>query len=665
MDARFPISRDDLYNLQMEVKQVQYTQTSHAERLMRLEKRNADDSALKSVWNSPFPGVLGGTPHQGPVQMPSNDFFDDLDEQGEELLGSLHLGPAEEEPVRRGAASRANSVRFDESALHGSSWGGQSNRQLEDFGPIRPGSGLMLERSLSHKSDGRHSSAGHSIHSHHSVASGRASSLGLDNHYAVGDDDTSSFGAPGPPVSLYVLGTVPSIIRCWLTTNFAHGTLLYADVCTGSQKSAVESSLLKELDLLEEVERDNLGVYRIRLNVYLAEAVVTRHDSRHGAPPNGAVPSMAVMFEVLGLGTESTSPAADLKGIRIYIGSDALRAHSADILFSQNTMVLYGDEHERLRVPFVRPEDENLFRNICTTNVVPGKPKLNATAAPFVLKGAVCGQSAENSSRGTPTETTAPAAPTDDGGEQKGSENRTASPRETHQPDAVDRKSDPRPSIPETSREVDGSTADTAESEHGTKDGPGMSDSSQRESSTSTGIWGSWRQGSTGPTPDGTSKEAGNLSGYQPAGRSNRNMKVLKPLKSSWSTSNSPSTSNPNSARAGTTSYEPWQPQPAKSSSSNTVNGRSKSQASPNGDGGGSGPSPVNRWDAKRAVSSGTELKGQVSKREDQKGGTLPRSSNPVGVASAFSWMTPTTTKSSKGSAATATTTTTTTTTAE
>lgn len=68
MDARFPISRDDLYNLQMEVKQVQYTQTSHAERLMRLEKRNADDSALKSVWNSPFPGVLGGTPHQG------NDF---------------------------------------------------------------------------------------------------------------------------------------------------------------------------------------------------------------------------------------------------------------------------------------------------------------------------------------------------------------------------------------------------------------------------------------------------------------------------------------------------------------------------------------------------------------------------------------------------------------
>lgn len=51
----------------MEVKQVQYTQTNHAERILRLEKRNADDSALKSVWNSPFPGVLAGTPQQGNI----------------------------------------------------------------------------------------------------------------------------------------------------------------------------------------------------------------------------------------------------------------------------------------------------------------------------------------------------------------------------------------------------------------------------------------------------------------------------------------------------------------------------------------------------------------------------------------------------------------------
>lgn len=67
MDLRFsvPITRDDLYSLQMEVKQVQYTQTNHAERLTRLEKRQTEDAVLKSVWNSPFPGVLAGTPQHG------------------------------------------------------------------------------------------------------------------------------------------------------------------------------------------------------------------------------------------------------------------------------------------------------------------------------------------------------------------------------------------------------------------------------------------------------------------------------------------------------------------------------------------------------------------------------------------------------------------------
>lgn len=49
----------------MEVKQVQFIQASHAERLMRLERRQTED-AVKSVWNpSPFPSVLGGTPQHG------------------------------------------------------------------------------------------------------------------------------------------------------------------------------------------------------------------------------------------------------------------------------------------------------------------------------------------------------------------------------------------------------------------------------------------------------------------------------------------------------------------------------------------------------------------------------------------------------------------------
>jgi len=65
MDPRYAVSREEFYNLQMEVKQAQITQSGHGERIQRLEKRLADDAALKSVWNPPFPGVLGGTPQQG------------------------------------------------------------------------------------------------------------------------------------------------------------------------------------------------------------------------------------------------------------------------------------------------------------------------------------------------------------------------------------------------------------------------------------------------------------------------------------------------------------------------------------------------------------------------------------------------------------------------
>ena len=130
-------------------------------------------------------------------------------EEQDHLLNSLHLGTAEEEPTRRGAASRANSVRFDESALRQSDWAAsQSNRHSGEFGPPRPSSGLMMERSLSHKSDGRHSSAGHSVHS---LASGRASSLGMhtDQFLVSSHDEDSPIDAPEPPPEFFILGSVP------------------------------------------------------------------------------------------------------------------------------------------------------------------------------------------------------------------------------------------------------------------------------------------------------------------------------------------------------------------------------------------------------------------------------------------------------------------------
>lgn len=531
--------------------------------------------------------------------MPHSSMFDDLDEQGEQLLGSLHLGPAEEEPARRGAASRANSVRFDESALHGSSWGGPSNRQSGDFGPIRPGSGLMMERSLSHKSDGRHSSAGHSVHSHHSVASGRASSLGLGTNFATGDDDGSSFEMPAPPVSLFVLGSVPSIVRCWLTTNFAHDTLLYADVCTGSQKSTVDYSLLRELDLLDELERDADGLFRARLNVYLAEAVVTQHHDRAGTP-GGSVPSMAVCFEVTGVG--QLGPLSERKAIRIYIGSDALRTHSADVLFSQNKMVLFGNERDRLQVPFVRPEDDATFRHICTASMVPDKSRLNANALPFVLgrRGMANGEAMGNDS---------PAPRPED--EVRRSPSPVGSHCEPGKPLMAGKATMHGGKGERLGRDGNGSETNGG-------DGSTLSDRSRRESSAtkSSGIWTSWRQGAA------SGADGPPLSGYQPASRGSRSMKVLRPHKPSSA-----------SARAGSSSDMPL---PPKSSSSD---GRRRSQASVGADV--AAVNGASRWEAKRAASTGTEARALAGSRDGRPAKALPRSANPVGGASAFSWMTP------------------------
>ncbi|OTA66453.1 hypothetical protein K449DRAFT_325902 [Hypoxylon sp. EC38] len=612
MDSRFPVSRDELYSVHVDLKQMQLIQNSHTERITRLEKRQADDAAIKSVWNSPFPSALSGTPQHGPLQMPPSEIFDDFEEQGQSLLGSLHLD-AEDEPARRGAASRANSVRFDESALQGSSWA-QNGRHSGDFGPIRPGSGLgnhnMMERSLSHKSDGRHSSAGHSVHSvhsHHSIASGRGSSLGIDTTFTPGGhDDDSPIGIPEPPPSLFVLGSVPSIIRCWLTANFAHDTLLYADICTGSQKSVVEFSLIKELDLVDDIHRDLDGVHRIRLPVYLTEATVSQPSSR-GMSPAPQMPSLTCTFEVAGMDQPESVEAK--KAIRIFIGSEALREHSADILFSQNRMTLYGSEREKLSVPFVRPEDNGVFKHIRTLAVFPEKPKLNATARPFVLgeckpKAVTVAQSdkAQTKELRDEEETRALASP---------------SLEQTGQPTPATGASSVSESCGESERQFKVGTSESGAKDTQAQPSDSSSDNTRR-TSTAGSIWSSWRHGSS--VNGNEQKETVPLSGYQPAGRSSRNMKVLKPIKSMSSSS----------ARTGA-SYEPA-PLPRNSSES-----RRKSQVG--ADSSSIGSTGL-RWESKRTVTATSEPKQSTATRETRSASGTPRTSaNPIGGASAFSWM--------------------------
>lgn len=639
MDSRLTPLHQELHNVQMEVKQVQFIQNNHADRLMRLERRQTED-AVKSVWNpSPFPSVLGGTPQHGPVQMPNNEVFDDFDdEQGQNLLGSLHLD-ADEEPTRRGAASRANSVRFDEATLHASNWG-QSARHSGEFGPARPGSGLggptLMERSFSHKSDGRHSSAGHSVHSFHSVASGRTSSLGLDlllgSSRDDDDDDSSPIEITRPPPGLMFLGPVPSIVRCWLTTQYAHDTLLYAVVCTGSQKSTLDYSLLKELNLVDEAHRNINGVLHASLPVYFAEATVAQSSSRSSSPSRRQVPYINVDFEITG--TENAEVGDHKQAIRIFVGSDTLTSNSADLLLSQNRMTLFGngDDRDRLSVPFVRPEDESTYRHITTLNVVPEKPKLNASAPAFVSgdprpQTAVVPDQAETSVSHTDageselpspfssttnqpaysSKTTATSAPSDSGSERQ--------------------QRDTAPSVEESIGKENATNSD----------GGGRRDSTA-------GIWGSWRQGGSAGGGEAAQRENG-LSGYQPAGRGGRNMKILKPQKS---------VSISSSATRNGTGFDT----PATSRSSGEFSRRkSQGAASSTFDPNGSSspvPAPTVRWDTvRRSVSAATPsalssnsggapptpTSTSTSATTDNKPKAPATRANPVGGASAFSWM--------------------------
>ncbi|KAK3944729.1 hypothetical protein QBC46DRAFT_374176 [Diplogelasinospora grovesii] len=531
----------------------------------------------------------------GPVHVPPpNEVFGDLDEhdeQSQNLLGSLQLG-TEDEPIRRGAASRANSVRFDESALQGANWGGHGSRHSGDYGSLaRPSSGMgghqMMERSLSHKSDGRHSSAGHSVHSVHSGVSGRASSLGLDTNFLIGsggDDDDSPLDIPEPPPGFYFLGSPPSIVRCWLTTEFTSDTLLYAVVCTGSQRSTMDYSLVRDLNLLDDVHRDVDGVHRITLPVFLAEARVTQSNSRTPSPAP-QLPSITSTFEVTGMDQKDASSDAK-KSIRVFIGSHTLRMHSADILLSQNSMTLYGDGRDKLSVPFVRPEDDAVYKYLTVTNMVPEKPKLNAAAPEFVSSDKVRAVSAQGPEIRSPenapqrpllsprsesdqplsNSTLANGTRSESGGE---SEKQVSKP--TANNNTVTATTQPEPSEKESS-----SSTTTAAADAGRRD-------------TSAAIRTPWRQTAAavssgiGSSSEGL-RDSTLLSGYQPASRP-RSMKVLRPNRSGSSSTTS------NSARTGA-AYEPA-PGPPRSSGEfrRTINNYNNKVGGGQSEGGGSSTS--------------------------------------------------------------------------
>ena len=442
-----------------------------------------------------------------PGYNPAAEAFKNFDQdQSGTLLGSLHLD-TEDEP-RRGA-SRANSVRFDESALHGHF--GHGSRSSSDFFPLRTGSGLgshpMTERSSSHKSDGRQSAASQSNHSIH------LNSLGLEGRNSI-------IGTPnsvGPPPGLSYLGPLPSIIRCWLDTNFSNETLLYAAICTGSYKSVLVSRLITRLGLDNQIIESG-EERKIKLQVYLPEATI-QHSSTHSSSPVPQLPSMTIEFTVQDTLEETDS-------IQIFIGSDFLRSRNADILFSQDRLTIFDDERKKLAVPLVRPENAAVYQDLVTTissrtEVLEERYRrsqplqlISDPTDPYP-KGAQSLEPTSNevSSAVYPTITSSAKQPSVIG------EGRIPKVERTNWQRASSPLLDP--SVSDSSNIMDGTTPDTP-----SRPEPGN-------------MWGSWRRDSTpNARPDSSFSSVASNTGYQRAGRG-RGMKVLKPARSSTSRSTS------------------------------------------------------------------------------------------------------------------------------
>ncbi|EXJ95240.1 hypothetical protein A1O1_00360 [Capronia coronata CBS 617.96] len=350
METREFATKDELWRFQETLHELSATQALHSERIMRLEQKsqNSDGIRSRSVWGStsPFPAGLGSSHHES-VLNPAAEAFRNFDtDAGTSMMSSLTLDANDDS--RRVAASRANSVRFDESANNHYA----PSRQSMEL-PPRTGSGLsghaLSERSLSHRSDGRPSGVGF----------GRTNSFGLEQSRLLGSIHNSPRVSGNPPPGFFVLGPCPSIIRCWLTETFTNDSLLYAVVCTGSSASWVSAALVDKLELNGSVI-DEADARTIRLPVYLTEAKIQSSAVRSSSPvPH--IPTLTVKFIV------DEQPVTD-SSIQIILGSDVLKSHSGDILFSQDKLMIFDEERNQLSIPLVRPEDDASYKDLCTAS---------------------------------------------------------------------------------------------------------------------------------------------------------------------------------------------------------------------------------------------------------------------------------------------------------
>lgn len=229
----------------------------------------------------------------------------------------------------------------------------------------------------------------------------------------------------------------------------------------------------------------------IKLPLYLPEARVHQSSSRCSSP-EPQLPTLTIRFLVRNVDPNDQS-------IQIVLGSDVLRSHNADILFSQDKIIMVDDERNKVSIPLVRPENDTVFRSLCTasdTSLIEPLTQLRQESEPQTnghTSVGIIGQPTVNNIRRQSTSVPASARV------------------------PVEEKP---PSRPSNSHHTSGDTT--------TQQGPAKSPAVDVQPATPTApganIWGSWRR-------DAKPDPAAPATTTKPA--RGRTMKVLRPTKSS------------------------------------------------------------------------------------------------------------------------------------
>ncbi|GAB1199923.1 hypothetical protein APSETT444_009282 [Aspergillus pseudonomiae] len=157
------------------------------------------------------------------------------------------------------------------------------------------------------------------------------------------DEDARLKSVWGPlsPFPTSVAGTIPTA------------------VCSGSYKSSLGYPMIQKLGLEDLVTQEE-GLQFIKLPMYLPEASIHQSSSRPGSPAP-QLPALTVRFLVRDIDLNDPS-------IQIVLGSDILRSHNAELLFSQDKIIMVDDERNKISIPLVRPEDDSAFKFLRTAS---------------------------------------------------------------------------------------------------------------------------------------------------------------------------------------------------------------------------------------------------------------------------------------------------------